>query len=143
MIWVREGFWAMSGLVLLVLGTFVGVYVVSPPWQWASLGVWLWPVVSSWQVISPHSRPGREGFQPSQNAKPHPTYKPKGHQPIGKKIGSPTPLGQGIIRHIPITPPHQRHRFQRQTRFLQGGINRLGLQTVGQERHQILHKCYV
>ena len=50
MIWIREGLWAMSGLVLLVLGTFVGVYVVSPPWQWPSLGVWLWPVVSSWQV---------------------------------------------------------------------------------------------
>ncbi|APB35079.1 BioY family [Gloeomargarita lithophora Alchichica-D10] len=48
--WVRQLFWAMSGLVLLILGTFVGVYVVSPPWQWSGQGVWLWPVGSSWQV---------------------------------------------------------------------------------------------
>lgn len=50
MIWIRQGLWAASGLMLLVLGTFTGVYVVSPPWQWPVLGVWLWPVVSSWQV---------------------------------------------------------------------------------------------
>ncbi|MEN9214785.1 MAG: biotin transporter BioY [Gloeomargarita sp. DG02_3_bins_56] len=50
MIWVRQLFWAVNGVVLVVLGTFVGVYVVSPPWQWPETGVWLWPVVSSWQV---------------------------------------------------------------------------------------------
>ncbi|MCS7030049.1 MAG: biotin transporter BioY [Gloeomargarita sp. SKYG116] len=50
MIWLRQGLWAVTGVFLLVLGTFVGVYVVSPPWQWATHGIWLWPMVSSWQV---------------------------------------------------------------------------------------------
>ncbi|MEN9207453.1 MAG: biotin transporter BioY [Gloeomargarita sp. GMQP_bins_14] len=52
MTWLRQCLWALSGVLLLVLGTFVGVYVVNPPWQWPTQGIWLWPVLSSWQVAA-------------------------------------------------------------------------------------------
>ncbi|MEB3339107.1 MAG: biotin transporter BioY [Leptolyngbyaceae bacterium] len=45
-----ELLWAFIGLILTILGTFVGASITSPPWQWSQAGVQAYPLGVSFQI---------------------------------------------------------------------------------------------
>ncbi len=45
-----ELLWALIGLVLTIGGTFVEVFVTSPPWSWSEYGIQAYPLGISFQV---------------------------------------------------------------------------------------------